>query len=317
MSGALMALLGPQRSRITAGAVLRAAGLAGPIAAVTAGWQEREPEDAALNEFFGGGAVNLGLHERAERVWQGDSGFRQAHEALQADLRLLRQSYDLRLRHLMAAWRSLEEMPGAAEVLDPERAAALEAIRTLDRHHLDRVARLRADYQARAEPARHPAVCREREEIAAILETTPAVAIAGGHVAVLLNRLRLFDLAPLLAGKAIVAWSAGAMALSEHVVVFHDSPPQGPGHAEAFDLGLGIAKGVVLLPHASERLRLDDAGRVGRLARRFAPAMCVALDAAQGITLSEGRWVALRGGEGALEGARLLGPDGRLQELAA
>jgi hypothetical protein len=46
-------------------------------------------------------------------------------------------------------------------------------------------------------------------------------------VAVLVNRLRLFGLGDLVADKTVFAWSAGAMAVSERVVLFHDDPPQG------------------------------------------------------------------------------------------
>ena len=104
------------------------------------------------------------------------------------------------------------------------------------------------------------------------------MAIAGGHVAVLLNRMRLFDLAPLLAGKLVVAWSAGAMAVSERIVLFHDSPPQGPGNPEVFDAGLGLCTGVLPLPHADRRLRLEDPVRVDLFARRFSPSICAILD---------------------------------------
>ncbi len=64
--------------------------------------------------------------------------------------------------------------------------------------------------------------------------------IAGGHVAVLLNRMRLFRLGEELAKKPLIAWSAGAMALSERIVLFHHHAPQGRRDAELLDAGLGI-----------------------------------------------------------------------------
>ena len=48
------------------------------------------------------------------------------------------------------------------------------------------------------------------------------------------------------------------MAISERVVLFHDSPPQGPGAAEVLDAGLGLVGDVVVLPQPEFRLRLDD-----------------------------------------------------------
>ncbi len=45
------------------------------------------------------------------------------------------------------------------------------------------------------------------------------------------------------------------MVVCETVVLFHDSPPQGAGNAEVLDAGLGLARGVIALPHARRRLR--------------------------------------------------------------
>ena len=95
---------------------------------------------------------------------------------------------------------------------------------------------------------------------------------------ILLNRLRLFDIGTLLADRNVVAWSAGAMALADRIVLFHDHPPQGAGIAEVADRGLGLFRGVIPLPNAGERLRLDDPQRMSLFARRFAPEQCVTLD---------------------------------------
>ena len=56
-------LLGPQR-RPTVDRVLDSLGVGGPIAMVTAGWQERESDDAELVSLAGGRAVNLRLYAR-------------------------------------------------------------------------------------------------------------------------------------------------------------------------------------------------------------------------------------------------------------
>ena len=90
-----------------------------------------------------------------------------------------------------------------------------------------------------------------------------------GHVAVLLNRLRIFKLEPMLAQKPIIAWSAGAMVLAKRIVLFHDTPPQGKGFAEVFEAGLGLYSNLIPLPHAAKRLQLDNPTRVSIFARRF------------------------------------------------
>jgi hypothetical protein len=100
------------------------------------------------------------------------------------------------------------------------------------------------------------------------------------------------------------------MALTDLVVGFHDRPPQGAGHAEVLDVGLGRCPGLVLLPHARRRLDLDDAHRVAILARRLAPAACLALD--------EGTWLHSDGdGWASPSSVRRLEPDGSIQTLAA
>src|SRR5207244_5804991 len=86
------------------------------------------------------------------------------------------------------------------------------------------------------------------------------------------------DILGLAGDRPIVAWSAGAMALADRIVLFHDDPPHGTAISEILDVGLARAPGLVLLPDASERLHLHDRERVGELAARYAPATSVALD---------------------------------------
>jgi hypothetical protein len=68
------------------------------------------------------------------------------------------------------------------------------------------------------------------------------------------------------------------MALAEQVVLFHDTPPQGPGHPEVLDAGLGLVRGITPLPHGDTRLKLEERARVAFFARRFAPSALTLLD---------------------------------------
>ena len=73
-------LLGPQR-RPTLEGVVRSLGLgpglAGPVATITAGWQEREPDDALLADLLGEAeAVNLALYRRWLDVQDRDPEYR-------------------------------------------------------------------------------------------------------------------------------------------------------------------------------------------------------------------------------------------------
>jgi hypothetical protein len=304
----MIQFLGPQRFDPTVASAATSRGLSGPFAAVTAGWQEREAEDDELHEHLGGSLVNLALYRRGERVFRVDPELFEALRERQDRLKHLQELYRVRLDHALGAARELLHRDDEPELLLPEREAAFDAVRALDDHHLGRIREVHAEFERRWRPDEREAVARERQEIAAALDGAGTVLLAGGHVMVLLNRMRLFGLAELLAGRPVIAWSAGAMAASDRVVLFHDSPPQGAGNAEVVENGLGLLPGVVPLPHASSRLRLDDPVRVALLARRFEPARCVALD--RGSRLDWGKGV-LSGGPGTM---RLAG-HGRLEAM--
>lgn len=272
-----VALLGPQRRRPNVRHALDRLGVEGEVALVSAGWQEREGETADLEEHLGRRVIDLALYRRAERVWADDPELARVLRARQAALQELQAVYRIRLRHALAAWREVAHSTVGSRVRDAGARAALRTVRRLDREHLRALARLneRIDRQI---GATGPALARQGDDLEARLEPAAAVLIAGGHVAVLLNRLRLFGAASWLARRPVVAWSAGAMTLTERVVLFHDRPPQGPGDPEVLDAGLGLVGGIVALPDAAHRLDLADRERVGALAARFAPARCRTLD---------------------------------------
>jgi hypothetical protein len=296
----------------TLAGVLQSLGLAADatVATVTAGWQEREDDDRELREHLGDRAVNLYLYRRAEAVFARDPEFARAVSARQDELRKLQTLYRIRLQHAMNACLELLRRPGAEALLREERRLAIEALRDLDASHVGRVATLHAEFDERWKPEQREPIARECLDVTRIVNGTAAVAIAGGHVVILLNRLRMFGLPPLLDGKLVVAWSAGAMAVAERVVLFHDDPPHGAGHAEVLGAGLNLAPGLVPLPHARRRLKLDDPLRVLTLARRMAPAACVPMD--------EGARADWDGEHWALPpGTRRLGLEGTIDTWAA
>ena len=103
----------------------------------------------------------------------------------------------------------------------------------------------------------------------------------------------------------VVAWSAGAMVLTERVVLFGDFGPEGASEAEVYDRGLGRVPGVVALPHARRRLRLDDHDRCAAMARRFVDRHCLLLDDGTALDFARRRCPAARR---AGARARRLGP---------
>ncbi|MEZ5479730.1 MAG: Type 1 glutamine amidotransferase-like domain-containing protein [Thiolinea sp.] len=133
-----------------------------------------------------------------------------------------------------------------SELLRLEQRAAISQIRTLDRHHLRRIAAIHREFDRRRATLHIPGAGNLVQALQNKLASASLVLVAGGHVAVLINRIRLFRLEALLAQKAIIAWSAGAMVLSERIVLFHDDAPQGKRDPEVLDTGLGIVKQVVL-----------------------------------------------------------------------
>lgn len=303
-------LLGPQRKHPTLPDVLAREGIRERVAVVTAGLQEGEGEVPVL-AALGTRAVDLRLHARADVLFTSHPEIANAHRERQDFLRAMRRLYDLRLAHGMAALAELERRGGPPEALEWERAEAMRAVRELDARHLARVRDVFAEWDTTLDLENRPAVLRHREEVRQVVRGCEALVLAGGHVAVLANRLRFFGIAEALRGdQTVVAWSAGAMTLTERVIVYHDSPPWGPGNAEVFDSGLGMVRDLVALPDASSRMRLDDAERVRRFATRFAPACCLTLDEPDVVTLSPE-------GMTAGPGVRRLDPDGTVGEAAA
>src|SRR5262249_9587142 len=122
-------LLGPQRLQPTLAPTLESLGLRGPVATITAGWQERQAGDREVHEHLGRRSINLSLYQRGERVFRRDPELATAHHARQARLRELQDLYNVRLDHAMAAAFELLRRSGDAEALVAARRAAVEAIR--------------------------------------------------------------------------------------------------------------------------------------------------------------------------------------------
>jgi hypothetical protein len=284
-------------------------GVDGDFAAVTAGWEEREDEIDELKAHLDRRVVNLRLYARTEEILREDPEFARAYRERRTRLRELAVHHRVRLDHLKKAVRKLMKATGRPELLEPEQSDAIEDLRRLDAHQRQRIVGVHDEFEAEWRPQERDAVMRHRREVIRLLESCEALTIAGGNVAVLINRLRLFDLHSHLGHLAVFAWSAGAMVCAEEIVLFHDDPPQGAGHPEIFGAGFGLVPGVLPLPHATKRLHLGDRVRVETFARRFAPLVCVAMDRGHGL-LWDGR--KLRSAAG---GARRFTQTGEVVEM--
>jgi hypothetical protein len=270
-------LLGPQR-RPTLDRVLASLGVDGPVAVVNAGWQERESDDAELLALAGGQATNLRLFSRWMDVLRADPEYAAAEREHRLVLDELRQLYLIRLDHALQAEAAVTaRTDGHAHTLAMASADALEAVRLLDATHLARVQEIHDTFYGTWKLESRGAIAGHREEVRALLASAECLVVAGGHVGELNRVLHLFHLSPHVPPR-VVAWSAGAMALTDRVVLFHDRAAHGASLTEVFDAGIGVVPGLVLLPHARRRLLTDDVLRMSRLARRFAPDSCLVLD---------------------------------------
>ncbi len=301
-------LLGPQR-RPTVDAVARSLALDGPVATITAGWQEREPDDAELSTLLGGRAVSLSLYRRWLDVQDRDPQWAAAERDVAGTLAELQELYLLRLDYALQAVYAVQRH--AARGHDPGALGeAIAAVRELDAAHLHRVDTVRGKFFQLMPPHERPVIAGHRAAVAGILGEACALVIAGGHVGVLAQVLHLFNVAAVLRSP-VIAWSAGAMALTDRIVLFADRSPQGPGHPEVYGSGLSVLRDVVLLPHARARMLLDDTPRMAVFARRFGPARCVLLENGTRIELDGG----VGHGGGWPAGVRVLAEDGRVSSL--
>jgi hypothetical protein len=289
-------LLGPQRRASGARSAVAELVPQGPVAAVNAGWLEREADTGELDEVLGGRLLNLELHGRWQSLREEDQAFDESQHWLSDSLLELRTAYRLRLQQALAAVAAV-----GRQVRDESlRAAAYEdqvdALRALDEWNLSCGRQLREQAADRAEAEHSQALDLHRAEVSRLLDESAGLVVTGGHVAILLHLLQLFGVTdrlramvidPAMISFPVIAWSAGAMALSERVVLFHDHPPYGDRPAEVYADGVGAYVGTVALPHARRRLRLDDHDHVALLARRLAPRRAVILNDGARLDLGE------------------------------
>lgn len=271
-------LLGPQSPTPNLRQAVEAIGADGPTVVITAGWRDSEGEIDDLREHLGRPLEDLRLYQRTEKVFAAEPVLRELKRQRQDKLKELQGLYRMRLGPAMTAARKLMRAEADPDLLRLEQRAATAQVRALDRHHLRRIQAIHREFDLRRSELHLPGATAEREAVQRRVADAGLVLIAGGHVAVLLNRMRLFRLGEVLTKKPLIAWSAGAMALSERVVLFHHHAPQGRRDAELLDAGLGIVRRRVLLPHAKSRLDWRNQRRMSLFSRRFAPAACCTLD---------------------------------------
>jgi hypothetical protein len=304
----------------TAGTTLRALEVEGPVATITAGWEEREDQDEELGQVLDGRGRNLRLYHRMFDVLAKDERFAAAALAFRDRHDELQSFYRLRLEGALQSVYAVQRRSSAHGTAEAALADAIAAVRRLDDWYSAELKTLYREIDAQAPATESEVIAWHRGELAGMLADSAALVITGGHVGMLLRALRMFAL-PIAEELPVIAWSAGAMALTSKVVLFHDYAPQGSHEAEVYDRGLGRVPGVIALPHARRRLRLDDRARCAVLARRFPEHRLLLLDdGTSAVFGSSGEPVAEQAGTayGLLpHGVRVLTEDGVVKEVVA
>ena len=150
-------LLGPQRSP-TVGALVRSLPPDGPVATITAGWQEREPDDNELSALLGTRDINLGLYRRWLDTAERDPEYARGERRLQQLMAERQELYLLRLDHALQAVYALQHYrePADAQRGQTLRSEALTeaiaAVRELDQAHLRHVNTMRGEFFAALRP---------------------------------------------------------------------------------------------------------------------------------------------------------------------
>lgn len=270
-----LTILGPERPDGILPEVLRRHGIRGPVALISAGWRYDEARDEPLRAAVDCTVHNLGLYQAFRELERDAPDLVAAWTRKQEILRKTKALYRIRITHAEAACQALW-----AEREDPECRwfnLAVRALREADEHFLAEARRLHAAFDEELAPRRHRLVRGTEARLEDTLAGCEALLVAGGHVGVLRNRMSFFGIDRWLRKMKIYAWSGGAMLMCRQVLLYHDHTAYGPGIAEMLDDGFALLGDTMLLPHARERLKLDQRGNMAILARRLAPARVLGL----------------------------------------
>ena len=294
-------LLGPQRFRTTVGAVIRTVAPEGTVATVTAGWRDRESDTHELDATLEGRGRHLNLYGRLVDVLDSDPRFAGAALAYRDAVDELAEIYSFRLQRALDSVYTVQRRTVRTDLAALALADGVRVVQSIDQWYLDAVDQLRGEFWAAAPPEESEPVQRHRAEVAEAIRAGERDRDRRGAcrtVAALPEAVRREPTPE----QPVVAWSAGAMSLTDRVVLYHDRGPSGVVGSEIWDRGLGRAPRIVAMPHARRRLQMDDPMLLRVLARRFGDARCLLLD--------DGARVVL-GPNGELpDEARVIGDDG-------
>ena len=277
-------ILGPQRPKPNISDAINAHCRRGPIAIISAGWRYDEREIQDLTRDLKREVYHLPLYEWFDEMGIHEPELAGLHRMRQRQIKAYKKVYQLHLRSALNVWGQVRDLwKSHRDIYDQDEIEACQHVQEIDNRCVTRLEEIRDDFSALQQPWLHETAIPLFENIAYTFSQCAAIVITGGNVAVLRNRMYFFGLEHLLRealdeGRHIFAWSAGAMALTDRIVLYYDDPPLGVRYPEILDTGLGLLNDTILLPHASTRLKLSDPERIEKFARRFEPATCICLE---------------------------------------
>lgn len=265
----------------------------GDIAVISAGWRYDECELQDLQRKLGRKIRHIPLYEWFDALGSIEPELSGLHRIRQRRILDYKKVYQINLDAALNSWTDIHKLyrSNPSTYAKDEREAC-KHVQNVDRNCLKRLTQIKHEFDAILTPWLHDSALPLHEQIIDILDRCTGLIITGGHVAILRNRLAFFGLGELLPsfimeGKHIFAYSAGAMCLTDRIVLFHDNPPWGEGRTEILDTGIGLLPKTVLLPNATKRLNLQDPNRVERFAKRFYPSVSICLESGSHLIFTE------------------------------
>ena len=277
-------ILGPQHPHHNIDKALKDFCPTGNVAVISAGWRYEEKDIDALKRAIKRDVFHIPLYEWFEGLGGVEPELSNMHKLRQKRILAHKKVYQINLESALQTWHEIRGLyKSNPDIYNQDEHEACLHVQAIDRRCVERLEEIKGDFSAIAQPWLHESALPLFEQIAYTLDRCSALILTGGHVAILRNRLAFFGLEELLQdflleGKQIFAWSAGAMCLTDRIVLYHDDPPWGEGYAEILDTGMGLLPKVVFLPHANTRLDIGNPSRIEKFARRFAPDVCICLE---------------------------------------
>ena len=203
----------------------------------------------SVDRRLGGGTRNLNLYGRRLDVLESDVAYADAQRLLRTQLDELRELYLRRLRSRARRCRG-HPPPVCGVGSAAQGPSSMPRSMRCGRSTSHRQPQSPRHTSASTSSTRRMSVRASRGTVTRLPRSWPtarAIAIAGGHVGVLNDCLHLCNLAVLIEERPLLAWSSGCMAVSERIVVVDDDDPAGRPD-EVYDIGIGVARGMVALP---------------------------------------------------------------------